>query len=750
MKRHSVSRRNELLVSAATLVGCVSIANFAHAQSAQPSSRSAALPSSGTSEGDLAEIVVTAEKRAEKLHEVPISITVVTSQDLVKAGVTTNLDLTQLVPGLKMDRIAGFTNPAIRGVTTSIDEPGADPNVATYIDGIYQSNPAAGTFDLPDVQRIDVAKGPQGTLFGRNATGGAIQIFTLDPSDEFTGHLGVSYARFHDQTVKAYLAGPIIEGKVFASISGFEETADSYYTNVGPPMTLNGISSHAVRAKIIVKPTEDLKLTFIGFGGQHGDASAVLGNPLNGISVAQLIPGSVIPTRPYNVAGNFAPREVVDGDGASVKAEYNSSLLGAFTLTSSYNHVNTHLVVPTADAYVPGGLDQYYFAQSPADTYQVELDLASVKYGPFSYIGGVNYYNDNQSYAPLVVTFMNQGVATIFTKQTSHAYSAFGEATYEFTDDLSAILGARYSLETRTVFGNLYFAGLFGTSPPNGWVQDGQKTFVSTTPRFSLRDKITSNTNIYFTYSEGFKSGLFDAASVPIAGTTGTPALVQPEKLRAYEIGIKSAPTKWYNFDAAIFRYKYSDQQLASYHVVNGLPLGTIQNAASSSIYGADLEGSVKPVPEFTLHAGISLLHAKYDSFPNASVNLPAPGDAGNINSPADATGNTLERAPKWTATFSGTYAKDYEIGHVSLTGNVYHSDRIYYDFANYYSQKAYTDVGFNASIQPAAMPRFTVSVYGKNLTDNAVILGAFIQSNASAVSWAPPRTFGFNVSYDF
>ena len=745
MKRHSVNRRNELLLSSAALIGCVSITNFAHAQSAQPSSGNAALPSGGT----LEEIVVTAQKRAEKIQDVPLSITAVTSEDLKKAGVTTNLDLTQLVPGLKMDRIAGFTNPAIRGVTTSIDEPGADPNVATYIDGIYQSNPAAGTFDLPDVQRIDVLKGPQGTLFGRNATGGAIQIFTLDPSNEFTGHLGFSYASFNDQTLKAYLAGPIIAGKVFASISGFEETADSYYKNIGPPMSLNGISSHTIRAKIIVLPTNDLKLTFIGFGGQHGDASAVLGNPLNGISVAQLIPGSVIPTRPYDVAGNFAPKEVVDGDGASFKAEYNSGL-GAITLTSSYNHVNTHLVVPTADAYVPGGLDQYYFAQSPADTYQVELGLASVEYGPFSYIGGMNYYNDSQSYAPLVVTYANQGVATIYAKQTSHAISAFGEATYELTDDLSAILGARYSLETRTVYGNLYLAGLTGTSPPNGWVQDGQKTFVSTTPRFSLRDKITSNTNIYFTYSEGFKSGLFDAASVPLAGTTGTPALVKPEKLKAYEIGIKSEPTRWFNFDAAIFRYKYSDQQLASYHVVNGLPLGTIQNAASSSIYGADLEGTVKPVPEFTLHAGISLLHAKYDSFPNASVNLPAPGNAGNINFPADATGNTLERAPKWTATFSGTYAKDYAIGNVSLTGNVYHSDKIYYDFADFYYQKEYTDVGFIAAIKPAAMPGFTLSAYGKNLTDNKVILGAFIQSNASAVSWAPPRTFGFNIAYDF
>ena len=125
MKRYRVSRRNELVVSAAALVGCVSIINFAHAQSAQPSRNAASVD---TSAGELTEIVVTAQKRNEKLLEVPISITVVTSGDLDKAGVTNNLDLTQIVPGVKIDRVAGFTNPSIRGVSTFINLPGADPN----------------------------------------------------------------------------------------------------------------------------------------------------------------------------------------------------------------------------------------------------------------------------------------------------------------------------------------------------------------------------------------------------------------------------------------------------------------------------------------------------------------------------------------------------------------------------------------------------------------------------------------------
>jgi len=769
MKRHSVSGRNELLVSAAALIGCVSITNFAHAQSAQPSSRSAAVPSGGTSEGDLAEIVVTAQKRNEKIQEVPISITVVTAGDLDRAGVTNNLDLTQMVPGVKIDRVAGFTNPSIRGVSTFINLPGADPNIATYIDGIYQSNPAAGTFDLPDVQRIEVDKGPQGTLFGRNATGGAIQVFTLDPSDKLTGHLGFTYASFNDKTVKAYVAGPIIGDKVFGSISGFEEKADSYYRNIGPYMQLNGISSHIIRAKLLVKVTDDLTLSFIGFGGQHSNANGQLGNPLDGISRAQTIPGAIVPTTPYDVAGNVAPEQRTILNGGSGKAEYDSGI-GIVTLTTSYNYTNAHLVLPTFAAYVPAG-GQYYHQNSPNQTYQTELDLVSPKYGPFSYVTGVAYYNDSQTFDPLNVTFNGPTVVSIYSKQTSHAYSAFGEATYQFTDDLSAILGARYNHETRGVYGNLYFGGFFTPTPPNGWVQDGAKTFVGVTPRFSLRDKISANTNVYFTYSQGFKSGLFNASAVPVTPSTKAPELVEPEKLDSYEIGIKSAPASWYSFSAATFLYKYKNQQEASGRLVNGVPLAFDQNAGKSTLYGADLEGKVKPVPELTLSLGIALLHSRIDEFRNATINYPALRDPTNPNSPrdngttstvcdgvtvnpngikCDVTGNQLPRSPKWTANFSGTYAKEFAIGNASLTANIFHTARAYYDYGNLYSQGQYTDVGVQASFQPAAIPHLTLTAFGKNLTNNTVILGLFPQVTAVIASWAPPRTFGGTVSYDF
>ena len=150
------------------------------------------------------------------------------------------------------------------------------------------------------------------------------------------------------------------------------------------------------------------------------------------------------------------------------------------------------------------------------------------------------------------------------------------------------------------------------------------------------------------------------------------------------------------------------------------------------------------------MSSGISLLHTRIDDFANAQLNVPAPGNAGTISELTNVAGNQLPRSPKWTANFSGTYAEDYAIGKASLTANVFHTAKVYYDYGNLYSQAQYTDVGVQASLEPAAIPHLTVTAFGKNLTNNTVLLGLFPQVTAVIASWAPPRTFGFTVSYDF
>ena len=699
--------------------------------------------------GELEQIVVTAQKRPERIQDVPISITAITSTDVEKAGVSTTMDLTDLVPGLTMERVGNFIEPALRGISTLVVGVGNEPNVATYMDGIYQASPVALNLDLADVSRIDVNKGPQGTLFGRNATGGAIQIFTLDPTNTMTGRFSAGYGSFNDQVVKGYIAGPLIENKVLGSLSAFEETSDSYYRNIVPnSFQPNGLNAASVRAKLLLMPLENLKITLIGYVGHHNDAAGVWGTTPYGITAARNIPGSIIATKPWDVASNLNVYQDVAGRGGSGKAVLDTAV-GTLTLSTAYNYTIDHSRSQAYYAYVPTGAE-YYDSDVPDENEQVELDLASVKYGAFSYIAGLFYFHDKTGWDPLRVGIPPIEFVSIYGQETSNSYAAFGEATYQFTDRLTGVIGARYSHETRGLFGRTFLGGVYQSTPPGGWNEDATKTFVGTTPRVSLSYKITPDTNAYFTYSEGFKSGAFNADVVPFVGTNTPPQVVEPERLRSYEFGVKSRPANWYSIDSAVFLYKYTNIQVSFAKIVNGVPLGIYQNAASATLYGADIEGMVKPVPEFTFRGGLSLLHTKFDSFPAASVNVPAPDLAGGVLTSRNAAGDRLPFAPDLTLNLAASYDKTFDFGAIDLTANVYHSGRLYLAVGNIYSQSPYTTVGTRLSWQPNGVRNLTLAAYGKNLTNVPVVSGAFSLSSSTGYSYFAPRTFGFTATYDF
>src|ERR1700730_10602279 len=158
---------------------------------------------------DVQEITVTAQRRSERLTDVPITIGVASGAQLQAAGITDTADLPVVTPGLRMDRLGVYLQPSIRGVTAASTAPGAEANVSLYVDGIYQPNQAANNIDLPDTERVEVLKGPQGTLFGRNSTGGAIPVFTRDPSFTPTGNLTVGYGRFNDYLCHGFFLGPL-------------------------------------------------------------------------------------------------------------------------------------------------------------------------------------------------------------------------------------------------------------------------------------------------------------------------------------------------------------------------------------------------------------------------------------------------------------------------------------------------------------------------------------------------------------
>jgi iron complex outermembrane receptor protein len=402
-----------------------------------------------------------------------------------------------------------------------------------------------------------------------------------------------------------------------------------------------------------------------------------------------------------------------------------------------------------------------------------EVNFASRKFGKLSFFSGVNYYDKSAKWNPLQVFQNVPGNVfdvSIFAGQTTQAYAVYGEATYQLTDKLSVIGGLRYSNERSGATGSV----VAGIQPSGQFYDWGHRTFDRVTQRLSLLYDVAPKTNVYFTYSTGFKSGNFiptsipfgvtpaqcDAANAAQAGSCAYPPVLQPETIVAFEGGIKSSPRSWLQLNAAVFSYKLSDIQIQSYQNVclqtpcppNPLvQLSEYTNAAAGRMYGAELNADAQVSSQLQLAAGLSLLNAKFSDYENASWLVPAPDGAGLVQAPTtSATGNWLPRAPRATLSLSGTWTKDLSSGVFSFQASGYASDRMYFDVGNVFSQSSYATLALRAAFRPASMPHLSAAVWGNNVTGTRVILGTILGSGGADLSFAAPATYGATIGYTF
>jgi iron complex outermembrane recepter protein len=711
----------------------------------------------------LDDIVVTAQRREEHVQDVPLTINAVSPRDLEAAGVTAIVGLPNLVTAINMDRTGNSLDPGIRGISTSITDPGAEPNVAIYVDGVYQPSSFLNVFDLPDVSRIDVVKGPQGTLFGRNATGGAIEIFTRDPSFTTEGNVKASYGSFNETILQGFATGPLTD-TVAGSLSLYRKTASTYLINLYPNVPVSGVDDSLARAKLLFEPNSDAKIVVAALYSIYSDPSAEYGSPLAGVTDAKLIPGAIIPTQPWQVATAEPLAYRTRTEAVDVHGTFET-FAGTVSTLLAYNNLRGQANLQGDYSYIPDGGGTFFtYTRGDDENEQAEITLASKQYGPFSYIAGVNYFHDVNTYDPLLfvidplLTPAAFG-ASLFARATTNALGLFTELSYSLTDRLTALAGIRYSTETKGNYGNDEF-GVYARIP-GPWYNFGSKTFVDSTPRASLRFKITDDTNAYFTYSTGFKSGLFQPTSNPYgpycggAVTTGcTPVTgqpyVKPEHIDSYEVGLKTARS-WYSANLAAYYYKYRDQQVQTFETIDGVFSSFVTNAASSEIYGVELEGTLQPIEGLRLHGGLAYDHARFSDFPNAATNVPNATGTGNDTIVIDATGHTPIRAPTWTATLSASYTTHFNAGDATLEANAYGSSRFYYTITDdpLYSQPTYATLGAQLSFVPRNT-QLTLAFWGRNLTNHAYEMGNFIQANASGLSYAPPRMLGVSAAYAF
>lgn len=682
-----------------------------------------ALAQDGASPGadpDSSDIVVTALKRPTVERDVPFALSSIGAEDLANRGIANSTDLGQVTPGLVISQNALFSQPTLRGVGTLSTAAGDEPNVTTYVDGIYQSQMFANLYEFNNIERIEVLKGPQGTLFGRNATGGAISIVTKQPKPgAIEGAAALSYGRFNEVRGSGYFATGL-GGDFAADVAIVGSRDDGYVRDLVRGGRLADEHMVAARGKIrYAGAAADITLAADIADGE--DRSGLSSQPLNRNTLGRaLSPAVFIPTDPRAASLDTLPRNRVRQHGVSLTAEVP---LGAIKLVSitSYRHSRLFGVVDTDATAVPVfSLVANQYSHSVSQ----ELRLQSSA-GAIDWIAGFFFYDDSSGYDPLALS----NGAKIATNVATRAYAGFGEATVPLTRDVTLAAGLRYSWEHKRLTG-----GING-----GAIVPAEASWDDFSPRISLRWAVAPKTILFLTASRGFKSGVFNSSSL-------SRVPVNPERLDTLEGGVKTA-IGGLQLNVSAYRYWYKDIQVQAYDATTAI--SSLQNAASARMWGVDIDATVRPSRYVEFRMGANFLDAQYKDFPRASVTQPLP-TGGNRQFSADASGNEVIRAPGTTISVGMNASQPLPSGELYLAGNLYFNSGFYWDPGNRVRQPCYAVLNLEAGWRADRAGRIKLSVWARNLTDSLYALTSQQSSIADTVNYARPRTFGVRAAYAF
>ena len=681
---------------------------------------------------ELSEIVVTAQKRVENLQRVPVAITAVTGDQLSARGVADTVELRQVAPALNIRQTGNAFQPYIRGVGTS---GGFTENpAALYIDGVYVPQQIGGLRSFNDIAQVAVLKGPQGTLFGRNATAGVIQITTRKPTHDLHAEAGASIDNYEMLLTDGYITGGL-SPDVAASLSvqyGTQGKGWGRNQFTGEKAGLHSMFS--VRGKILFEPSATTKIVLIG----EYYRNSIVGNsriPYRGTTYTY---SSIVPTK--NVYDGFSdpnPKQKVRANNVSLEVGQE---LGQVQLTSisSMRYARADNISDIDNS--PARLFAIGIPSAPDRDYTQELQLSSLGSTRLTWVLGAFYFHNsnqihqtldiNPPYAPIHILGDN------LNRETTESIAGFGQAAWEFIAATHLILGARYTYEKRhigaedntTVFGSTSLTTI------EDHVSVKKPSF-----RVALDHQFTPETLGYVSFNTGFKSGGFQVLS------PSSPAF-SPETVKAYEAGLKTEILD-HRVRANIsgFYYDYSNIQVA----VVTASVQTIRNAARARLYGleADLEARISP--GLSLSGGLSLLHASFRKYDDAQIASPNPAGGAFITT-GSAAANRLPQSQK----LAGNAALDYDTTlfglntHFNASGS--YQGGYYLEADNFVHQDAYVLV--NTSL------RFTlpgdgasVSVWGKNLLNRRVIsFGSATALGTTAGYDYAPRTYGISVRYAF
>ncbi|MDT0509812.1 TonB-dependent receptor [Novosphingobium sp. MMS21-SN21R] len=712
------------------------------------------------------DIIVTAQRRAERLESVPVAIVALTADILQQSGVQRMTDIGQIATGVQINRGGSFTQPAIRGISTLTLGYGFENNTAVYVDGFYQPDMVTINGDLANLASVQVLKGPQGTLYGRNATAGAIVMETLAPSQETIGRAQVSYGRFNDIRAQAYVSVPLSEKLAF-SLAGYYRKSDGYIRDIGTDPVSKAddrdaapLQNESFRAKLLYTPTDTLDIT-LGFN--HGRVEDSRGTTYTINKYAFAVPAS-----PPRASARDTSSSSFLADSSAKADEFTGKIAletGIGTLTSYTGYAKRlSFSVFDFDGSKPV-ITQSANTSIHQRTFQQTLDYAIDAIDNLNLIVGGFYYNDKMDFGDggarsYTGSFDAAGLQNSqFVFLTSKAYAFYGDATYQFGEKLFFTAGLRYSDEKRTI---RYFV-VPGVNPVVAPPAQNAANFSSATPRAVLRYEIAPRTSIYASFSKGFRSGVFNPTVV------ASPAFVlpiKPEKLTAYEVGFKTASST-FRFDAAAYYYDFRDLQVGvtiPSPVNANAVIQLISNAKRAESYGIEAQATYTPTEDLSIRAGASYTHGRYTDFKNATGNGLNEATQRNISGQVqDWTGQQMARAPSFTGNLGINYEMDMAGGRLALSGNASYTSSFVVSNPSLFgprgpaglaNKQRYRQKGYgiaNAQINwTDPSDHVTIGAYADNITNtryNFVLSGGLFGDYAQGNE---PVTYGVRAGFKF
>lgn len=715
-------------------------------------------------------IVVTARRRAESIIDVPIAMTTQTAEQLDMRGATDITALQRMTPNLTLQVSRGTNSTLtafIRGVGQQDPLWGFEPGVGLYVDDVYIARPQGAILDIFDIERIEVLRGPQGTLYGRNTIGGAIKYVTARMRDEPKLNLRVNAGTYKQIDVIASGSAPLGD-KVAVGAAVAHYSRDGFGTNVFTGADTNNKNVLALRASFEFKPTESLYFRLSGdrtdddSNANHGHREA----PVSPLFAAPPfnVPVECLPVleSKYDTCAGLGDKNEVITQGVSALAEWTVSEQVTLKSISAYRDGVTRskgidfdgTPAPILDVAVP---EEVYADHQFSQEIQLLYQGARVQG-----VLGAYYLNSSASGAfdtILAAAGLTQGTSG---HVDTRSYALFADVSLDIIDRMSLSVGGRWTRDEKlgTVFkANYLTLGSPISGVPSVPVQTltdytAEKSFEEFTPRVSLSYKLANDVNVYAAYSKGFKSGGFDMRGDALA-TPATMDGYEPETVTSYEIGLKGLFfDRRLQIAGALFRASYKGQQVTTQQVN---PLGTgvvsfIDNVGSSTIKGFEIEANARLNDEISFNLALGYTHAKFDEYLAYIPNASPPPLFVQIDV---ADQRQFQNTPSWNGSFSSVYNRGLgSLGDITLIGTVsFRSDINLFEIPiPAIDQPGYALVDLDL-VWTAPNDHWRIGAHAKNVTNERYRTGGYnfpgLAFGDSIIGfYAPPRAVFVSLEY--